>query len=88
MLFQPVRRRCKNCRKFFEAQKENQVFHDAKCRADFHNYGKTPQQQMIARLTRYMKTPAFKAVLVEAIRKELRAMREKVPTREPSAIPE
>ena len=56
------------------ATKENQVFHSVECRADFHNNGQTPEAQMLSRLQRFMKKPAFKTMLQEAIRKELRAM--------------
>lgn len=57
------------------ATKENQVFHDVKCRRDFHNNGQTPEQQMLSRLQRFMKKPAFKTLVRDAVTKELRAMR-------------
>lgn len=71
MPFKPVRRRCANCKKFFMATKENQRFHSVRCRTDFHNNGKTPEQQMVSRLNRYMKTPAFRKSLRDVIVQEL-----------------
>lgn len=74
------KKRCKNCRKLFEPQYDTQVYCTAKCRADFHNNGKTPEAQMLNRLQRFMKKPAFKTLLREAILKELRALKNQGPT--------
>lgn len=73
MPFTPIRGRCLNCKKFFMKRKENQRFHDEKCRMDYHNNGKTPQEQMVNRLKRYLKSPAGKELIREAVAKELRA---------------
>jgi hypothetical protein len=88
MPFPPVRRRCKNCRKFFVASKENQVFHSVQCRRDFHNNGQTPEQQMLSRLQRFIKKPAFKTMLREVIQRELREMRKQTPTAQQAVITE
>ena len=75
MPFTPVKARCANCKKFFMRTKENQRFHSVRCRTDFHNNGKTPEAQMLNRLQRFMKKPAFTVLLRDAIQRELRAMK-------------
>lgn len=74
MPFTPVRSRCRNCRKFYTKTKQNQIFCKAKCRENFHNYGKTPLEQVTRRLKAWMRTPEFRELMRDAVRKEVRAL--------------
>jgi hypothetical protein len=71
MPFQPERKRCKNCRKFFMTTRVGQLYHSEKCRRDFNNYGKTPVEQLVRRLNSFMRTPAWKAMIQVEIQKAL-----------------
>jgi len=66
--------RCRNCRRFFDRQYETQVYCSVKCRGDYHNNGKTPQEQMLNRLKRFMKKPEFQKLMRETMRKEFQAL--------------
>jgi len=74
MAFQPVKARCRNCKKFYTKTRENQTFCKKKCRDNFHNYGKTPLEQVTRRFKAWMRTPDFKEMMRDAVKKELRAM--------------
>jgi ribosomal protein L37AE/L43A len=80
--------RCKNCKRRFPKTRDDKLFCCDKCRHEYNNYGRTPQAQMEGRLKSFLKTPAFRKLLNEAIKKELRAMREDLSKPMPSATPE
>lgn len=65
------RARCRNCKKFFMRRKYNQVFCKQTCRNNFHNYGKTPQQQVETRLKAFMRTEDFRELMRDTVRKEI-----------------
>jgi ribosomal protein L37AE/L43A len=71
MPFTPIPARCKNCRKRFTKTQATKLFCSTKCRANFHNYGKTPLEQVTKRLKVWMKTPEFRELMREAVRKEV-----------------
>ena len=71
MPFTPEKARCRNCKKPFMRRKPTQVFCKAKCRDQYHNYGSTPQAQMEGRLKSFMRTEDFRALMREAVRKEV-----------------
>ena len=76
MAFQPVKARCRNCKKFYTKTRENQTFCKKKCRDNFHNYGKTPLEQVTRRFKAWMRTPDFKELMRDAVSKEfLRQLR-------------
>jgi hypothetical protein len=74
MPFTPERARCKNCRKSYMRKKENQLFCKSKCRENFHNYGKTPLEQVTRRLKAWMRTPEFRELMRDAVAKEVRGL--------------
>jgi len=55
-------------------KQEHQVFCTVKCKSNFHNYGKTPLDQVTRRFKAWMRTPEFKELMRDAVRKEMRAM--------------
>jgi hypothetical protein len=74
MPFTPVRARCRNCRKLYTKTRENQTFCKKQCRDNFHNYGKTPLEQVTRRLKAWMRTPEFRELMRNAVSKEVRGM--------------
>lgn len=74
MPFTPIPARCRNCKKRFTKTQATKVFCSTKCRANFHNYGKTPLEQITKRLQVWMKTPEFRELMREAVRKEVQEL--------------
>ena len=72
MPFTPVPARCKNCKKRFIKTQEHKVFCTPKCKSNFHNYGKTPLEQVTKRFNAWMRTPEFKELMRDAVRKAVR----------------